>query len=270
MSLIQAILLGILQGATEFIPVSSSGHLVLVPWLLGWSPAGLTFTLFVHLGTAIGVLAVFWEDWVAMVRGALHWLRTREVNDDFRLALLLVLGVLPVAIIGVIFQVFFEGLFERPLIAMLMLLVTAALLIISERLGKLERNIDDVTWQDSLFIGIAQVLAILPGVSRSGTTIAAARLRNMERDSAARFSFLLATPLIIGAALVQMIELAAGGMNGNSATLIIAGFLAALISAYFVIHWLLAYLRTRSTNVFAVYCVAASLLCIVVFIVRAG
>lgn len=270
MNLLQAILLGILQGATEFIPVSSSGHLELVPWLLGWEPAGLAFTVVLHLGTVVGVLLFFWQDWMAMLRGALRWAQSREANPDARLLGLILLGTIPAALLGLLFDDAIESLFSRPLSAALMLFVTAALLVIGERLGRQTRQAADMSLLDGLLVGAAQALAIMPGISRSGATISAARLRDVERAEAARFSFLLSTPIIVGAGLIQVIELAASGLTLSDAVPLLAGFAAAFISAYFVIRWLLNFLRTRPVTVFAVYCVLMGSLSVLVYVLRAG
>lgn len=271
MTIFQAIILGILQGTTEFVPVSSSGHLVLVPWLLGWGSPGLTFGVAVHFGTMFGVLLYFWREWWAMFRAVLRWPKTRGEDDpDRRLFLLLALGTIPAAVIGGIFEGFFTEVFEHPLVAALMLLVTAGLLILGERIGKSTRSLTDMRWRDSLFIGFAQALAIFPGISRSGATIAAGRLRDVRRDDAARFSFLLASPIIFGAGLIRLTEMLQTGMEGSTWFILLAGFLSALISGYLVIHWLLNYLRTRSTTIFAVYCVAASIFSLVVLAIRSA
>jgi undecaprenyl-diphosphatase len=243
---------------------------VIVPWLLGWQTSGLTFTVVVHLGTATGVLIFFWRDWKDMTQSVFLWLRTGEANDGVRLAGLLALGTIPTAIVGLLFQKQFERLFERPLIAMLMLLITALLLTIGERVGRLRRDVEDMTWLDSLVIGVAQVMSIMPGLSRSGSTIAAGRVRDLKRADAARYSFLLATPLIIGIGAVEMAQMAQAGADMSQIAPLLAGFAAALISTYFVIRWLLNYLRTRSTTVFAVYCVVFSLVSLTVFFIRAG
>lgn len=269
MTVIQAVILGIIQGATEFIPVSSSGHLVLVPWLLGWGAPGLTFTVAVHFGTVFGVLAYFWQDWLKMIRGALRWVRMRDVMDlDQRLLALLILGTVPAAVLGVAFRGFFEHIFKSPLIAALMLLVTTALLIAGEWLGKAMRGLEDLGWKDGLVVGLAQALAMIPGISRSGSTIAAGRLRDVRRDDAARFSFLLATPIIIGTGLFQLVDLLRAGVKTFGGVPLLAGFLSALFSGYLVIHWLLAFLRARSMNVFAVYCFAFSLISLLVIAIR--
>ncbi len=267
MSIVQAIILGIVQGATEFIPVSSSGHLVLVPWLLGWQPAGLAFTVVVHVGTAIGVLLFFWREWLAMLKGIFVWLRKREVNADLKLLGLLILGTLPAALIGVFFQSFVENLFNDPILVAVMLITTGAILVAGERLGKPERPMGALTWVDGLLIGLAQMIAIVPGISRSGSTITAGLLRKVQRDDAARFSFLLSTPIIIGSGAIEVLDLAKAGLGAAQVEVLVLGFLAAFITAFFVIRWLLTYLRSHSTNIFAAYCAVAGLLCVVIALI---
>jgi len=268
LTILQAIVLGIVQGATEFIPVSSSGHLLLIPWLMGWDSPGLTFTIFAHLGTAVGVLINLWDEWLAMLVSLLRWLRTREVDDNVRLVGLLLIGLLPAVVVGLLFSNFFERVFTKPLVAALMLLVTAAFLVIGERVGKLKRSLADMTWKDALIIGMAQALAIFPGLSRSGSTIAAARARDFKREDAARYSFMLLMPIVFGVSLLKSVDLARQGVTLAGVEVLLAAFFAALISAVLVMRWLLNYLRTRSTAVFAIYCVAASLICLTVFVVR--
>lgn len=269
MNIFQALVLGIVQGATEFIPVSSSGHLVLVPWLLGWELPGLAFTIIVHLGTALGLLVFFWRDWAAIARSALRWLRTGKNDASARLSLLLLIGILPAAVVGLLFRSFFERVFEEPLVVALMLPVTALLLLVGEKLGKLTYDITQIKWLDSLLIGLAQTLALMPGISRSGATIAAARLRNVQRSDAARFSFLLLTPLVIGVGIVQIIELITLDIGNGHLLELAAGFAAAAVTSYLVIRWLLGYLRSRSTNIFAIYCLMLSAISLAVFALRA-
>jgi undecaprenyl-diphosphatase len=268
MTIFEAIVLGILQGATEFIPVSSSGHLVLVPWLFGWGSPGLTYTVAVHFGTMFGVLLYFHRDWLEMLGGGLRWTRERRLNPQFKLLLLLIVGTIPAALLGYLFEDFFIRIFENPLVAALMLLVTAGLLLVSEALGQLRRTLDDLSWMDSLTVGLAQAFAIFPGISRSGATLAAGRLRDVKREDAARFSFLLATPIIMGASLFQLIDLLVTETDSTHWLLLLAGFLSAFLSGYLVIHWLLSFLRTRPTTVFALYCVAASLASLTILAVR--
>jgi len=283
-NLFQAFFLGVLQGATEFLPVSSSGHLVLVPWLLGWASPGLAFDAVVHWGTALAVIAYFWRDWVCLVRAAFLSLRALTLrrlraepslepspgSRDARLAWFILLGTVPAALIGWLLEDFFEEMFARPAAAAAFLLVTAALLTASERLGRRERNLDALAWPDVLLVGFAQALAIFPGVSRSGSTIAAGLARGLRREPAARFSFLLATPVILGAGLLKVVDLAQmGGLAAQVPTLAI-GFAAAAVVGFACIHFLLRYLQRHRLYPFAVYCAILGLVCLVVALIRGG
>ncbi|MGD1993633.1 MAG: undecaprenyl-diphosphatase UppP [Anaerolineae bacterium] len=269
MSLFQALLLGVLQGATEFLPVSSSGHLVLVPWLLRWQDPGLTFDVMVHWATALAVVGYFWRDWLDLGRASWEAVRTRSLaSDQARLALLIILGSVPAAAAGVLLEDFFERAFSRPPIAATLLLVTAGLLTTSERLSRQDRGLEDLRWADGLLIGIAQALAILPGISRSGATIATGILTGLRREAAARFSFLLATPIIVGAGLFKLLELIELGGLATQAPTLLVGTMAALLTGLACIHFLLRYLRRRSLYPFAAYCAAAGIACLVVALIR--
>ncbi|MBN1179284.1 MAG: undecaprenyl-diphosphate phosphatase [Anaerolineae bacterium] len=265
MSLIQALILGVLQGATEFLPVSSSGHLVLVPWLLGWSAPGLAFDTIVHWGTAFAVLGYFWRDWLALARACWEAVRRRSLQDpQARLAVWIVLGTLPAGVVGVLLEDFFESMFARPVAAAAFLLVTAAVLTLSERFSRRQRDLAHLTWLDALLIGVGQAMAIFPGLSRSGMTIATGMARGLQREPAARFSFLLATPLILGAGLLQVIDLAQAGDLVAQAPLLGVGFAAALATGLGCIHFLLRYLQRRPVYPFAIYCAVAGGVCLVV------
>ena len=299
MNILHAFLLGVLQGATEFLPVSSSGHLVLVPWLLGWPAPGLVFDAVVHWGTAVAVVAYFWRDWVSLVRAALGsvWglllriLRTSpsaekpqaggaiseleptaqsapDCPPDARLAWLILLGTLPAAFAGWLLEDFFEGMFARPAAAAAFLLVTAALLTASERLGRRERDLATLACPDALLVGLAQALAIFPGISRSGATIAAGLARGLRREPAARFSFLLATPVILGAGLLKVVDLAQMGGLAVQAPTLVVGFLAAAVVGFGCIYFLLRYLQRRRLYPFAVYCAVAGVACLLVALIR--
>jgi len=254
MTLLQAILLGALQGATEFIPVSSSGHLVLLPWLLNWPEPGLAFDAIVHWGTVLAVLAVFWRDLGRLFQAGLKSLRTRSLADpEARIAWWIVIGTIPAAVIGYLFQDFFKALFATPVAAAIFLLITGLILSISERLGTRTREAEEMSWLDALWVGLAQAAAIAPGISRSGATIAAGLLLGVKRAAAARFSFLLVVPAILGAGILSLLDLAdAGGLAGQWPQLV-AGFLTAAISGYLCIRFLLNYLRRGRLYVFAVY-----------------
>ncbi len=214
MSLFQALVLGIVQGLTEYLPVSSSAHLVLVPWALGWEfdpDAAFAFDVLVQMGTLVAVIAYFWKDLVHMLRATLRALVHREAIQDpyVRLAGLIVLGTIPAVIAGVALKDIVEAAFGSPLATSGFLLVTAALLLAAERIGKRLRPLETATWRDAVWIGLAQALALFPGLSRSGATISAGLLRGFDRPGSARFSFLLSIPVMIGAGVLTLGDLAA-------------------------------------------------------------
>jgi len=269
MTFFEALFLGVVQGATEFVPVSSSGHLVLIPWLLGWDPPGLTFTLAAHLGTTLAVIVYFFKEWRDMGAGVWHWLTTREQNDDFRLLLLVIYGCIPVAIVGLLLRSQIEASFESPTVAAFMLSITAALLIVADQNNARNRTeLTEATWLDALVIGLVQVLAVLPGISRSGATIAGGLARKLTREAAARYSFIVSLPVIIGAELLQFATVLQNGLDSLDFGLLITAAIAAFLSGYLVIWWLLDYLKKRSTNIFAIYCVTASIICIIILFQR--
>ncbi len=255
MTLWQAILLGILQGATEFLPVSSSGHLVIVPHLLGWPDPGLALDTILHLGTLVAILVYFWSDLWRLARAALKSLRTRQLDDpDARLAWAIVVATIPGAVLGVLLEDFFGQLFGMPKVVAGFLLVTAALLLVSEYLSKRELPITAMSWWHALWIGLAQALAIVPGLSRSGATIAAGLLLGYRREDAARFSFLLAVPIVLGGGLYQVYKVLSAGADVVQLQVFGVGFLAAAITGYLAIAGLLMLVRRRSLWPFALYC----------------
>lgn len=269
MSWIQALLLGLLQGATEFLPVSSSGHLVLVPWVLGWPAPGMAFDTLVHWGTAVAVVGYFWRDWLELLKGAWEVVRSRSLADQrARLALWIVVGTLPGALAGWALEDFFEAMFGRPAAAAGFLLVTASILSLVEIGSRRDKTLAQMTWLDALLVGLAQAAAILPGISRSGATIAAGMARGQERQHAARFSFLLSTPIILGAGLLQVADLFESGGLAGQLSLLLVGFLAALLAGLACIHFLLRYLQRRPLYPFAIYCALVGLGGLVLALVR--
>jgi undecaprenyl-diphosphatase len=269
MDIWQAIVLGILQGATEFVPVSSSGHLVLVPWLLRWPEPGLVFDTMVHWGTLLAVLAYFWKDWWLLVTAWLRGLARGDWSDPHaRMMWLLILGSVPAAIAGFFLEDFFESLFSEPVWVSFFLLVTALLLAVSEWLARQEREARDLNWKDALVIGLAQAAAIAPGISRSGATISAGLSRRLRRADAARFSFLLSTPAIFGAGLLQTPDLLAGSNPLAQVPILVAGFVAAALAGYICIWALLRYLQRGQLYPFAVYCALAGTFFLVVALFR--
>lgn len=263
MTIFQALILGIVQGATEFLPVSSSGHLVLVPWLFGWEFSdayGLAFNVMLHWGTLTAVIVYFWRDLLAIAQGMLRGVVARQPwgTAQARLGWLLIAASLPAALLGLLLEDLIAGAFERPSTVSIFLLITAALLAISERLGKRERRVEQIGLLDALLIGSAQALALFPGLSRSGSTIAAGLLRGMERHAAARFSFLMAVPVMIGAGLLSFADFFQAGAGPRPDLLVmLSGFLSAAVIGFLAIRWLLRFLAERPVWVFAVYCAAA-------------
>jgi undecaprenyl-diphosphatase len=257
----RALVLGAVQGFTEFLPVSSSAHLVLVPYALGWETPTLAFDVAVHLGTAVAVVVYFWRELIGLVRGSLRSLVGRGDDHDramARLTLLLALGSVPAAIAGLLLRRFVEGMTDRPDLVAWSLLGTAALLLIGEevyrRRGVFEpRDLTRVGVLDAVIVGILQAVAIIPGISRSGSTIAAGLVVGMSRDASARFSFLLGLPAIAGAGIVELPEL-----TGVDPATVIAATGVSAATGFVAIAFLLRYLRTRTMRPFAVYCVLAA------------
>jgi undecaprenyl-diphosphatase len=255
MDIVQAIILGLVQGASEFVPISSSGHLVLVPWLLGWPLPGLVFDTVVHWGTLLAVLAYFWRDFMALASAWGRSLASRNLSEpEARIAWLIIVGTVPAALMGYVGEDFFESLFSAPIRVAGLLLVTGLVLALSEWLGKRRKEPHQLAFLDSIIIGIAQGCAIAPGISRSGATMAAGLFRELKREAAARYSFLLATPIIFGAGLLKLLDLFK--MEDATAHLppLILGFLTAAISGYLCIRFLLSYLQRGKLYVFAIYC----------------
>lgn len=281
---LRAALLGMLQGATEFLPVSSSGHLVILPELVGWPPAGLTFDVVVHIATAVAVLIAFRDDWRRMIHGAWRGLRSGDPfgDPDARLLAMLMLASVPAAVAGLALESYVESwLAESSLaaarLAGSMLLVTGTLLVASERFAARASSsgpgpgpgpepgargaADRVGWGTALLIGVAQAIAIVPGISRSGATIAAGLALGLPRDEAARFSFLLATPIILGAGALRLMDLAGGqGAVGPAPLALVIGAAAAFVVGLASIGWLMRIVRSRSLMGFALYTWAFGLL----------
>jgi undecaprenyl-diphosphatase len=250
-SFFEAILLGILQGATEFLPVSSSGHLVLAQHLLGdFEQPGVLFDVLLHLGTMIAVALYFWRDLAGLISSL--WRRDETAVQQRFMVGLLIAGSVPTAVIGLLFKDFFIGLFERPVIVCVMLLVTGSLLWLAERLGNREQSRNEMTFVDAIIVGTVQGCAIIPGISRSGSTIAALLMRGVDGETAARFSFLLALPAVLGAALLSLKDLDAAA--GGSVAPYFAGTLAALLIGLLCIHLLMGVIRRRRLHWFALYC----------------
>ena len=263
MSILQAIVLGLVQGITEFAPVSSSGHLILVPWMLGWhivdDPAlNKSFDVALHMGTFVGAVIYFRHDLWIYIKAFVASCRARAIRSpDERLAWALVVGTIPGMIAGATLESVIEDKLGEPWLIAVMLAVFGVILYVVDRLARQDRDLDSVGTRTGLFVGIAQALALQPGVSRSGVTITAGRLVGLNREAAARFSFLLALPIIAGAGGLKAVDLMQNGFQGYGPQFL-AGFLAAAVSGFVVIWFLLRYLRTHDFLVFMIYRLAVA------------
>lgn len=255
MDIVQAIMLGLVQGLTEFIPVSSSGHLVLVPWYLNWPKPSLVFDTTLHLGTLVALLLYFWRDvWGIALAWLGGWRGLRWNDPAGKLGWLIIVGTVPAVVLGLLFEAQFEALFTQPGFVGGALVVTGVVLAASEWYGGKRSLAQQPGFGGAAFVGLAQALAIMPGISRSGATIAAGLGAGLSRAAAARFSFLLSMPVIAGAGLSQLLDVAQGAEASPGTANLLVGFLAAMASGYLCIRFLLAYLRRGSLYVFAVYC----------------
>jgi undecaprenyl-diphosphatase len=273
LSWLQAIVLGIVQGLTEFLPISSSAHLVLVPWLLGWTfdpKTAFVFNVLVQMGTLVAVLIYFRADLLAILRAMWAGVLRRQplAEPDSRLGWMIALASLPAAVAGLVFKDWVEQAFASPLAVCVFLIVNAALMLGAERLARLQRRLNDVNAGDALAIGSAQALALFPGISRSGSTISAGIVRGLVRPEAARFSFLMSIPVMVGAGLVAGIDLVRSPASLEQVGPILAGFTAAAVVGYLAIRWLLGFLARNSLIPFAAYCTAIGVAGLTIFLVR--
>jgi undecaprenyl-diphosphatase len=257
-NIFQALILGVVQGLTEFLPISSSGHLVLVPYIFGWKQPTVAFIVAVHLGTTASVIWVFRERLVELVRA----LFDRGSSRDRRFIGLLAIGTVPAAIVGAIFSSQVDRVFERPVVISFLLAGTAWILFTSEthyeRKKEHAQEERDLTPTDAALIGAAQAVAILPGISRSGSTIGTGMWRGLSREAAARFSFLMAIPIILGAALVKLPDMFRQGASGSAGAMIL-GVIASAIVGVISIRWMLGLVARKGFRPFAIYCVLASI-----------
>ena len=255
----QALIMGIVQGLTEFLPVSSSGHLIVVPYLLGWNDAfinSLAFSVMLHIGTLVALLVYFRSDWIRLVPAGLAAVRDRSFHgeEDRRLAWLLVASTIPAAIVGLLLSDVIEQSFRSVGLVAVTLVVGGLILLFADRFGAKSRGIEDVTFPIAIGIGAAQALALIPGISRSGISISAARMVGMDRESAARFAFLMATPITAGAGIFEVRKLIAGEGGVQVDTLPLAvGMIAAAVSGLAAIHFMLSFLRRQTLDVFVWY-----------------
>jgi undecaprenyl-diphosphatase len=280
----QAIVLGLVQGLTEFLPISSSAHLVIIPWLFGWNDptvTSLSFDAALHLGTLLAVVVYFIKDWVRLIGAWFKSVFQRKIGDDHdrRMAWFLLLACVPGGLAGFLFESLIESSYHSapiPAVAMLVMAGVIALLggalWLVDKLASRERPFEKITWRDALVIGLAQALAIFPGVSRSGATITAGRALGLDRVSAARFSFLLSAPIIAGAGLKSAFGLIkqvhAGAIANAELVVFPIGFIAAAVSGFLCIKALLAFLKKFSFVSFAAYRLVLAILIVAVVLIR--
>lgn len=250
----QAIILGILQGLTEFLPISSSAHLLLLPWIAGWQPMGLAFDVMLHVGTLLALLAYFRRDWLELGKGSLRLLSCRESNPHGGLIAALVLGTLPALAVGWLFKDFIQGHLRHPLVTVVTLSAFGLLLLYADHLGDRKRTLAAVHWGDGLWVGAAQALALVPGVSRSGVTITAALFLGLTRTDSARFSFLLSTPIVALIGAKQTYDLLESGPAvGEIGLAMTLGVIFSFLSGFLCIKYFLRFLSTRTYLPFVVY-----------------
>jgi len=282
----QSIVLGLIQGLTEFLPISSSAHLVIVPWLFNWTDpalAGLPFDVALHLGTLLAILVFFWKDWTRIIAAWFRSIAERKIGDDVdrRMGWFLIIACIPGGIAGVLFEGRVTTSFHvLPIPRLSMILMAIALaamgaaLWIVDALAKREKEFSGIGLKDSLIIGFAQALAIFPGVSRSGVTLTAGRALGLDRPSAARFSFLLSAPIIAGSGIKSLYEVVkgahSGSIQGGELVLFPIGFVAAAVSGLLCIRFLMGFLQKHSLKSFSIYRFALAALVLAVAIFRAA
>ncbi|MBQ2962942.1 undecaprenyl-diphosphate phosphatase [Methanobrevibacter sp.] len=260
MDIFQAIIIGLVQGLTEFLPVSSSAHLIFAQQALGVADVGLAFDVLLHLGTLVAVIAYFYHDVIEMIKGFLSSLIDLkegkfipEIKKDpyKKLAWLTILATIPVGVVGVLFNDIIEEMFTGLTIPAFLLLITGCLLYASQRMNSGRINVTNLSVKEALIMGCGQAIAILPGLSRSGTTIASGLFAGLDKEFAAKFSFIISIPAILGAAVFQLKDLGSANVEMGAC---IAGFIVAVISGYFAISFLLKIVREKSLDIFAYYC----------------
>ncbi len=263
MTIIQSLILGVIQGITEFIPISSTAHLLIGQQLLGIpaSNAMFSFLVIVQLGTILSLVVYFWKDLISLVRAFF----TRPFSSpENKLSWFIIFATIPALIFGYFLKSTVEALFKNPLLeAAIRLLITSVVLFLAELLGRPKRSLNDMNWVDAFVVGLAQVIAIFPGASRSGTTISAGMLRGLDRFASARFAFLMSIPVMLAAGGYQFLDLFNMSGIGSFIPMLAVGFVVASLIGWLAIKWLLKYLTSHSLYIFAAYCAIVGFACLV-------
>jgi undecaprenyl-diphosphatase len=265
MTTLQAIILGAVQGLTEFLPVSSTAHLILIPWALGWPDPGLSFDVALHLGTLVALLIYFRADWIELVNSGIGILRGQTKTPDARMVMFIIAATIPGGVAGALFEHKVEDALRAPYIIGIMLIAMALVLFASEFVGRRKKGLNELSWSDAMTVGIAQAFAIIPGVSRSGVTITAGLFRGLKRDTAAKFSFYLSTPIIAGAVAKKMIDILKEHSGIEQLTPFVAGIVTSGIVGYLSIAFLMRYLQTHNTFLFVYYRIALGIVVLLAF-----
>lgn len=259
MTILQAIVLGIIQGLTEFLPISSSAHLVIVPYLLGWTfpeEQVFVFDVLVQVGTLLAVIVHFWSDLIRILKAWVHGIFQKQLfkNEDSRLGWLLIISTIPAGILGLLIKDSVEAVFNNPLGTAGLLLVTALFLVVGEKIGKKNRDLQSLSWIDALWVGLWQAISIFPGISRSGSTITGGLTRNLDRKSSTRYAFLMAVPVMLAVGALSIIDLFKMRSISSFLPVLLAGFVTSAVIGYLSIRWLLKFVAKNSLFPFAIYC----------------
>ena len=268
MELFQAFILGMVQGLGEFLPISSSAHLIITPYLFNWPDQGLAFDIALHWGTLLAVVTYFHKDIWHLIKGFFHSLmpstRDLQSNTYQKLSWLIILATIPAGIIGKIFESEVETIFRNPILIAITLTVVGFILLAADKYGSKLKNLTDLKWGNALVIGLAQALAIVPGISRSGATITAGLLQGFTRQDAAKFSFLMSIPIIFAAGVLKIPEIS----NIQNHAQLAVGFLSSTIFGFLAIKYMLKYIASRSFAVFAWYRFALAIIIVIIYIYR--
>ena len=271
MEYFRAAILGIVQGLSEFLPISSSGHLILVPALFKWPDQGLAFDVGLHIGTLLALLGYFWRDWWRMGTAWLrdvrsHQLRLREHSEHSQLLWLIVLGSVPTAVVGILFNDWIEENLRQPWLVAIALAGVGAVMLVADRRSKCERELGSLNAVDVVLIGLAQSVALFPGVSRSGATLTMGLFRDFTRAAAARFAFLLGTPAFVGAAVLELSDL--NTLSNEDTLELLIGFAFSAVVGFLVIHYLMRFLRTHTLMPFILYRFGVAALTLIIGAIR--
>ena len=260
MNVIQALILGIVQGLTELLPISSSAHLAIIPWIFNWNIPD-SFDVALHFGTLLAICIFFFKDWISLIKGGFNKVFKKEDSTEGRIFWYIVAATIPAGIIGIVFEHYLEGYLKQPLIVATALIVMGILLYVVDKNSKSEVSYENMTFKQAFLIGISQVLAFIPGVSRSGATITVGRALKVDRESVAKYTFLLSTPIVFAATVLKIFDF-------QFSVAFFAGVLTSFLVGLAVIKFLMEFIKKRNFKVFAIYRVLLGIVVYITFFVR--